>query len=215
MGTVCNLLGVKPGGAIIIGFVSGLVSCFGYAHVQEFLQAKINLHDTCGVFNLHGMPSVVGAVTGVIVAALGDKETYGSELKNSFPSVADESINRSFSDQALQQLYAMLLTLLFSIVGGAFTGALMSAKLFSPMQSSFFQDKGAWEVPASETPYFFDKKAELSQDVDTSKQEAIIKNLAIRLDMTESRLAAVQNKNSASKLETIFDKVLAKMEKIS
>lgn len=212
MGTVCNLVGVRPGGALVIGFVSGLVSCFGYSHVQEFLQNKINLHDTCGVFNLHGLPSIVGALAGVVVAALGDNKTYEGYLQDSFPSVFAHG--RSFTDQAIEQLIAMLLTMLFAITGGIFTGALMSSKIFQPMNGSYFKDKAFWEVPASETPYFFDQNAEFHQETDVNKQEAIIKNLAIRLDMTESRLANVQKKDAASKLESIFEKVLSKMEKL-
>ena len=140
MGTVCNLIGVSPVGAVSIGFVSGFVSCFGYVHVQGFLQAKLNFHDTCGVFNLHGMPSIVGALAGVLVAALGDRQTYGDQLEFSFPSVAPEVGGRSFKDQALQQLLAILITLGFSIIGGCLAGVIMSTKVFSPMQDGFFKD---------------------------------------------------------------------------
>ena len=56
-------LGVQ--GCIAGGFVAGTVSCFGYTYLIPILE-KCNIHDTCGVNNLHGMPGVLGAIISII-----------------------------------------------------------------------------------------------------------------------------------------------------
>eukprot|EP00928_Gymnodinium_smaydae_P009869 TRINITY_DN13694_c0_g1_i1.p1 TRINITY_DN13694_c0_g1~~TRINITY_DN13694_c0_g1_i1.p1 ORF type:complete len:121 (-),score=14.10 TRINITY_DN13694_c0_g1_i1:635-997(-) len=56
-------------GAMLSGFSAGVLSCLGYAYIQPFL-TKFNLHDTCGVHNLHGMPGILSGVIGIIVTAM-------------------------------------------------------------------------------------------------------------------------------------------------
>jgi ammonium transporter Rh len=60
---------VSPYGAMLVGFVCGTVSSLGFAYLSKFLQRTINLHDTCGVHNLHGMPGVIGGLTSAIMAS--------------------------------------------------------------------------------------------------------------------------------------------------
>jgi len=43
-----------PFGCMLIGGIAGMLSTFGFAHIQPFLKKKIGLHDTCGIHNLHG-----------------------------------------------------------------------------------------------------------------------------------------------------------------
>lgn len=43
-----------PFGCMLIGGIAGILSTFGFAYLQPFLRKKINLHDTCGIHNLHG-----------------------------------------------------------------------------------------------------------------------------------------------------------------
>ena len=40
------------------------------------MNEKLNLHDTCGVHNLHGMPGLLGAIAGVVASKLADREDY-------------------------------------------------------------------------------------------------------------------------------------------
>ena len=58
-------------GAMLAGFIAGTVSSLGYAFIGPFLTRKINLHDTCGVHNLHGMPAIIGGLTSAMVIARG------------------------------------------------------------------------------------------------------------------------------------------------
>jgi len=66
IGCVGNL-SLSPFGAIMIGSTAGLVSCVGYNKLQPYLERQFGLHDTCGIHNLHAMPSVVGALSSVIL----------------------------------------------------------------------------------------------------------------------------------------------------
>ena len=44
--------------------------------MQPFLAARLGVHDTCGVHNLHGMPGVMSGVGGIICAAVATPELY-------------------------------------------------------------------------------------------------------------------------------------------
>ncbi len=67
IGSVCNL--ATPGLAMLIGIVAGTVSTYGYAVIAPKVEKLIKGTDTCGVHNLHGMPGVLGGLTGVFFAA--------------------------------------------------------------------------------------------------------------------------------------------------
>lgn len=50
---------------------------FLFLELQEFLADKLKIQDTCGVHNLHGMPAVLAAVAGAIMAAMAKQEDWG------------------------------------------------------------------------------------------------------------------------------------------
>lgn len=66
IGSVCNL--ASPGMAMLIGIVAGTVSTYGYARIAPRIERLIKGTDTCGVHNLHGMPGILGGLTGVFFA---------------------------------------------------------------------------------------------------------------------------------------------------
>lgn len=70
VGSAADII-VQPFGAMLAGFVTGVISSFGFAYLSKFLQRKISLHDTCGVLNLHGMPGLIGGFVSAIVASRG------------------------------------------------------------------------------------------------------------------------------------------------
>ena len=94
MGANADII-ARPFGSMLAGFIAGAISSLGYAYIGPFLSRKINLHDTCGVHSLHGMPGVIGAIVSAIVASRG-VENFGSNYDNQFPPLA----TRSSSQQA-------------------------------------------------------------------------------------------------------------------
>lgn len=71
IGSAADII-VMPFGAMLAGFVTGIVSGFGFAYLSGWLRKKINLHDTCGVLNLHGIPGIIGGIIAAIVASRGE-----------------------------------------------------------------------------------------------------------------------------------------------
>lgn len=68
MGAPCDMVNY-PFCAMIIGFSVGLLSAVGFAVIGPFLKDKINLHDTCGIHNLHAMPGFLGGIISAIAAS--------------------------------------------------------------------------------------------------------------------------------------------------
>lgn len=124
-------------GAIMIGCASGLVSCFGFNKIMPFLEDTIGLHDTCGVHNLHGMPSVIGGIASAIIA-----------VYKGFGRARDSAIyGASVNDQWWRQLVAILLVVIFAIVSGLITGWIM--KTVYPdetKETKAFHDNAYWTV---------------------------------------------------------------------
>lgn len=65
IGATCSLVG--PAGAFGIGALAGAVCVFGYVVIQPALEARLQLVDTCGVHNLHGMPGLIGGLIAILV----------------------------------------------------------------------------------------------------------------------------------------------------
>ena len=59
----------NPGFAMLTGALSGLISSFGFLKLNSWLKEKINLHDTCGITYLHGLPGTFGGFVSAICAA--------------------------------------------------------------------------------------------------------------------------------------------------
>lgn len=132
IGTACSL-NLRPSDTMIIGLVAGIVSTFGFARLTPFLEAHIGLHDTCGVHNLHGMPSIIAAVSSIILMA------YKAPLGHDMPEVF------IYENQALRQFYALLLTLGISIGSGLFTGFVLKL-VGPPTGTDNYSDFPYWEV---------------------------------------------------------------------
>mmetsp|Transcript_3204 Transcript_3204/g.6343 ORF Transcript_3204/g.6343 Transcript_3204/m.6343 type:complete len:233 (-) Transcript_3204:302-1000(-) len=65
MGASCNLV-EHPVHALLVGTFAGAVSVWGYVFLSDFLLRNLQLHDTCGIHNLHGMPGIIGALASLI-----------------------------------------------------------------------------------------------------------------------------------------------------
>jgi len=133
---------ISPGGALTIGFVAGIISTFGFAKIQGFLERKIGIQDTCGIMNLHGMPGILGGIAGTIaVAASKSKEQTGLD------PAAFKSIFYHGDAQPAFQLAALFITIGIASFTGMITGFWVS-KVFKNLEpEQCFEDSAIWEVP--------------------------------------------------------------------
>lgn len=132
IGTCANM-SINPAVAIAIGMSAGFMAVCGYVHAQPLLERYAGLHDTCGVMNLHGIPSILGAIYGAIAGKYS-----------------------GFSGG--HQFAYLLVTLGTSICTGAATGYIL--RYIGNTTTQFYNDAEEWEVPELEKPYYFDKRGE-------------------------------------------------------
>ncbi|KAM9514982.1 ammonium transporter Rh type B isoform 2-T2 [Guaruba guarouba] len=125
MGMAGEML-VTPFGALIAGFLAGLIPPLGFRFLTPFLHSRLKIQDTCGVHNIHGLPGVLGALLGTLLAALATADAYSGRLELVFPRVARGS--RTRTEQALLQLSALPLSLLLAALGGCLTGLVLRIK---------------------------------------------------------------------------------------
>lgn len=158
VGTVCNLM-IGGHGAILIGILAGSLSVIGYRYITPAMAAKLRLHDTCGVHNLHGMPGIIAGLGSIVYAYLATKEDYKYDLGAIFPAMASQPKNltsnhiiggyeRSARAQAGFQLFGLFMTIIIAIVGGLIVGLVLRCTCFRKLQKEEqHQDELYWEVP--------------------------------------------------------------------
>lgn len=119
-------LNIGPGAAIITGALAGTVSVYGYVYSTPYLESKYGIYDTCGVANLHGYPSLLGALLSIFFLAL-DPDA--------------EFLTYEMIPQMLRQFGGIVATFAISIASGYGTGVLASSLKDDSTPS--FQD-GVW-----------------------------------------------------------------------
>lgn len=133
IGAACHLtLGVED--CLLIGAGAGFISTLGFARIQEKVETYLHIHDTCGINNLHGLPSLLGGFASVILAAY---KGGGDDKVKDYPEVM---LHR---DQWEGNLLAILLTLGTAISSGLATGYFMR---FFSYETMFYSDEPYWEV---------------------------------------------------------------------
>eukprot|EP00088_Acartia_fossae_P015848 TRINITY_DN18786_c0_g1_i5.p1 TRINITY_DN18786_c0_g1~~TRINITY_DN18786_c0_g1_i5.p1 ORF type:complete len:417 (-),score=126.76 TRINITY_DN18786_c0_g1_i5:216-1466(-) len=122
---------MTPVGAAIIGSCAGILSTWGFSSLSPFLADKLKVLDTCGVNNLHGMPSILGGLLSIVLAGIATRDQYDQfngdkhdSLHEIFPALAEDG-TRTAGWQAGMQAAAMGVTLIFAVVGGIVTGFIM------------------------------------------------------------------------------------------
>jgi len=141
-------LSIEPWAALLIGLISATVSVWGYVILTPFLERKCCIHDTCGVHNLHGMPGVIGGISGAIAAATADDNVYGTNIGVLYP--ARESHGRTAGEQAGYQFAALVITVGLAISSGVVTGVIVSMPVFEPpAPKDFFSDHLSEAPPRS------------------------------------------------------------------
>ena len=126
--------------------IAGGISTIGYNKVQPYLYRKFNLHDTCGVNNLHGIPGIIGGLSGAISALFTSDELYGDNIQNVFPAMDG---TRSNKEQGLYQFLALLTTIFISISGGLLTGKILNMRIFQN-NKEYYNDKDNWDLEEEE-----------------------------------------------------------------
>jgi len=139
MGTGANML-LGPGAAALVGTCTGVVSVIGYIYISPWLEERLNITDTCGVNNLHGMPSLIGASVGIIGLAVVDANDYGDQWMFS-----DIDPNEGATAANNQGNY-IVCTLFVSIVTGYITGKLTNILAPPAPKAAQFQDEPYWGV---------------------------------------------------------------------
>ncbi|KAM5164667.1 ammonium transporter Rh type A [Mantella aurantiaca] len=125
----CADMNIGPFGAMIIGFVAGIVSTLGFKYLTPIVASKLRIQDTCGVHNLHGLPGMLGGTAGVLATALGAKDGYTPFLQGA----------------------ALAATFGISVVGGVITGFILKLPFWGqPPDQSCYDDTVYWEVPLEE-----------------------------------------------------------------
>uniref|UniRef100_A0A8C7MJH1 Ammonium transporter Rh type A n=1 Tax=Oncorhynchus kisutch TaxID=8019 RepID=A0A8C7MJH1_ONCKI len=125
----CADMDIGPFGAMIIGFVAGIVSTLGFKFLTPILASNLGIQDTCGVHNLHGMPGILGGIAGIVAVALGKK-----------------------NGSAAMQGAALASSLGFALVGGTITGLIMKLPFWGqPPDQNCFDDSIYWEIVISHT----------------------------------------------------------------
>ena len=133
---------IGPSFSLLIGMIAGIMSTGGYNKVQPFLQRKLRIHDTCCVNNLHGIPGIIGGLSGAISASFTSDELYGDNIQNIFPAMDGTRTN---IDQGFYQFLALATTLGISIFGGLFTGRLLNTRCCRN-QKKYFDDEDNWDI---------------------------------------------------------------------
>eukprot|EP01112_Ceratiomyxa_fruticulosa_P009399 TRINITY_DN2446_c0_g1_i3.p1 TRINITY_DN2446_c0_g1~~TRINITY_DN2446_c0_g1_i3.p1 ORF type:complete len:568 (+),score=125.11 TRINITY_DN2446_c0_g1_i3:450-2153(+) len=126
---------IGPGGALLIGLAAGSLSTFGFVYIGPWFERHFGLQDTCGILNLHGLPGLLGGITGAIACSNVSDNPYGIDVGSYFP--------HGFG-QARYQIFGLLIVLGLSITSGLLVG-FVTSKLFKTPKRLFEDDVG-WEV---------------------------------------------------------------------
>lgn len=124
IGAIANLA-IHPFGALLVGSLAGTLSTLGYCLLQDKLTA-LGLHDTCGIHNLHGMPSLLGGIASAIVPAV---LSGTQDVQPGSPGT---------------QMAGVGLTLVVAISTGCVAGGLM--RLLKQPNVVMADDSAHWEV---------------------------------------------------------------------
>lgn len=76
----CSDIIVNPGFAMLTGAIAGGLAALGYIYGNNWCKKHLNLHDTCGVQFLHGIPGIYGGIVSAICAAAGNYN-FGSKVQ--------------------------------------------------------------------------------------------------------------------------------------
>uniref|UniRef100_A0A8C8JHZ0 Ammonium transporter Rh type A n=1 Tax=Oncorhynchus tshawytscha TaxID=74940 RepID=A0A8C8JHZ0_ONCTS len=165
----CADMDIGPFGAMIIGFVAGIVSTLGFKFLTPILASNLGIQDTCGVHNLHGMPGILGGIAGIVAvgAALASSLGFalvGGTITGGWRDCHSLSFKKSTSHLNRQFSYFIkLCSLFYTMPAGKHifnntvnnfsicTGLIMKLPFWGqPPDQNCFDDSIYWEVPGEE-----------------------------------------------------------------
>uniref|UniRef100_A0A803SLW9 Ammonium transporter Rh type A n=1 Tax=Anolis carolinensis TaxID=28377 RepID=A0A803SLW9_ANOCA len=121
----CADLNILPFGAMLIGSIAGIISVLGFKYLTPLFASKLNIQDTCGIHNLHGIPGILGGIASIIAAAL--------------------QVNNNLSPG--MQAAALACSITIALIGGAITGLILRLPfLGQPSDQNCYDDTVYWEV---------------------------------------------------------------------
>ena len=134
IGSACDLI-TYPFTSLICGFLAGVISTIGFKRISRFLEHHIDLFDTAGINNLHGMPGLLGGILSAIVIAGLNSNNWGI-------TPPDYNLD-GFYKQGGLQIAATFTSLGFGLLAGAITGFTIK---YLPLEQTqaLFEDKPYW-----------------------------------------------------------------------
>jgi len=174
---------VLPVAASGLGAIGGAVSVIGYQKVQPFLLRKIGLHDSCGVHNLHGMPSILGGLASVIACVAVKDPTYLTNEKGT---------------QAGYQMAAIGATLGIAIVSGVLTGFFLK---WVDKRMLIIISQGGAEVPHYHDGLYWqvgDHAMDLSGHGQLAKNAKVVPTTTTKEDLDRTRAGAATSSSTSS-----------------
>ncbi|XP_009936503.1 ammonium transporter Rh type A isoform X1 [Opisthocomus hoazin] len=131
----CVDMSIHPFAAMCIGSIAGIISVLGFRFLSPLLASKLNIQDTCGIHNLHGLPGILGGIAGIVVTAIKDEAKQGVRFT---PGMQAAALGSSVG---------------IALVGGALTGGILKLPFLGQVSDqNCFDDSVYWEVPEEEKP---------------------------------------------------------------
>ncbi|GMS79395.1 hypothetical protein PENTCL1PPCAC_1570, partial [Pristionchus entomophagus] len=158
IGTCANVV-LDPILSLALGSFSGVISVLGYIYLTPFLSARLGMHDTCGVHNLHGMPGVLAGLFSAVMAVAYPKERFGASLSSIYPAMAHDG--QTESGQALMQLAGLGTVLGCSLIAGAVTGVLLRAPFLNQVRDEEYYADGDY----FHTPHDYDFTTRIAERI--------------------------------------------------
>lgn len=160
IGAACNML-TNVWGAAAVGFVAGAISTLGFNYASAFLKRKIGLSDTCGIFNLHFMPGILGGIASAVAAA-GLSAGTTPQVSGSYPAQFNPATfiisfpglaTRTAVQQGGFQMAVVCISLVLGLGSGAICGFIVKLPFFQPpKEDDYYLDDPSWvmHIPEEE-----------------------------------------------------------------
>uniref|UniRef100_H3BD00 Rh family C glycoprotein n=1 Tax=Latimeria chalumnae TaxID=7897 RepID=H3BD00_LATCH len=152
VGTAAEMM-MSPYGALIVGFICGIISTTGFYFLMPFLESKLKIQDTCGVHNLHGIPGLIAGIVGAVTAASATEGVYSRQGLTNFFDLEGKNEGRSISQQGGFQAAGMCVSIAFGVVAGTIVGLVLKLPFWGdPADDCCFEDEVYWKVSGQNTP---------------------------------------------------------------